>query len=724
MAPTCQEVYRIKYRIAHGDKAHTHHPLEIEAWVVGGKKPDAKAEEEKPDIANRIGGVAKHENVVEPEDITAIRQTDTAARKDKTVKAIKADARKGALKPDDASKASLPEEETLDLQGLLSRKEDPDAAAAVPEVRAERSLGRKQDKAFDADALSGDSVKSETPAEAIQAAGVIDMTGKLADTEGTLGRNGNRARKLGFKQEKETEAEHGHEMPLSTKPITIRLTPPEDEQDKDFQAILHVHLTPENAAPYLQIDATTLDVYKREGQGQVLRVDYYRPARHVLGVHDVFDYDSKHAGDKERAAAGALKLDDLSMQADDLAVMARVYFLTQISAARRAFLRDLRQAAQLYQQLEAKPDHDSKKEQKQKRKERQKHKRELKEAQKAACRTVWQLNAEARDDKHAGKPSVRQYFENWGVLFMKFFAALFLALPVIRVACKLLIAVICLATILAALGFIWAPYLDLPTAAVPWRELRPVFGYITLTGAIIVGLIFLFFALNFRTLAERAGEMLIEWRTHRFADLVASLGSANANVAASRIGIKWARYHMDTASVKEESVELCVPWIPEGLLARFDEQLHVKERLTSLERVLKAHDTQTAEKMHHIEEDRARARRTVTAAASGIFVGLVTSEVGEMVLQYQHVAGSSDQNALLYWLVEQREAIAGQASHSAAEGAGHHSSPEHEYAHRFHHEELWAHSLLLTITLVFSLIAAWIAIRKPASEQAGGHGHH
>jgi hypothetical protein len=47
-----------------------------------------------------------------------------------------------------------------------------------------------------------------------------------------------------------------------------------------------------------------------------------------------------------------------------------------------------------------------------------------------------------------------------------------------------------------------------------------------------------------------------------------------------------------------------------------------------------------------------------------------------------------------------------------------------DFVNGYHRPELYAQSWLLTITLVVSVLTAWIAIRKPPAEQAAGHAHH
>lgn len=246
------------------------------------------------------------------------------------------------------------------------------------------------------------------------------------------------------------------------------------------------------------------------------------------------------------------------------------------------------------------------------------------------------------------------------------------------------------------------------------------------------GIVFLLYALNLKSLEHRIEEKLHERSTDKLNETMAELAQANANVAA-----------LNLQPFQHNGV------VSELLLCKMDQALHLKERLTSIESVIKARATYLNASVQHIEKHRDRVRRSITAAGSGVFVGFFTYEVGESVMSYMHVAHHQDSGAMLYWLFANNERIKVKQQHAApaheetaapihAEAAApapretvaaphtvsHGPAIDQEFLNAYHQPELYAHSWLLTLTIVFSVITAWIAIRKPEAEQGGGHGHH
>ena len=102
-------------------------------------------------------------------------------------------------------------------------------------------------------------------------------------------------------------------------------------------------------------------------------------------------------------------------------------------------------------------------------------------------------------------------------------------------------------------------------------------------------------------------------------------------------------------------------------------------------------------------------------------------------MNYLHLTHQQDNGAMLHWLFVNSDILraggnlqhAHQATHESSAGHGHPQlTPEFVPLANFHKPELFAHSCLLTITIIVSVLTAWIAMRKPAAEQGAGHGHH
>lgn len=283
------------------------------------------------------------------------------------------------------------------------------------------------------------------------------------------------------------------------------------------------------------------------------------------------------------------------------------------------------------------------------------------------------------------------------------------------------------------LGWVWLPGLTY------WSLL----GWLLTVLSVVGGAVFLLYALNLKLLSNRILEKLHENSTEKLNHTMAELVQTNTNVAA-----------MNLATLPKNT------YVSELLLCQMDQALHLKERLTSIEGVIKARATYLSGNVQHIEQHRDRVRRSITAAGSGVFVGFFTYEVGESVMSYMHVTHHQDQNSMLYWLFANGERIKVQQGHAAALPAPVEAHEEHaaqagdshaapkvvesghkeavvashtvqhgpaidpEFIQAYHDPEVFAHSVLLTLTIVFSVITAWIAIRKPEAEQSGGHGHH
>jgi hypothetical protein len=293
------------------------------------------------------------------------------------------------------------------------------------------------------------------------------------------------------------------------------------------------------------------------------------------------------------------------------------------------------------------------------------------------------------------------------------------------------------------LGWVWIPYLG------DYRyEARGVEVLLLLLGGGAV--FFLFNALNLKSVEQRLEETMHEQAVDKLNAILASLVQSNANVAA-----------LNLTMPLPGRVGSGLP--PESLMDQMDCALKVKERFKSISSVIKARQAHVVDGAKHIEEHRDRVRRSIAAAGSGVFVGFFTYEVGESVMRFLHVIHQQDPSAMLYWLFANSDRIRVVAqpapsvhaltSNLAAPTAGANEGviapvaaladsshfqrgpvETHTVAHgptldahfvtSYHKPELLAHSWLLTITITVSVLTAWIAMRKPAAEQSGGHGHH
>lgn len=294
------------------------------------------------------------------------------------------------------------------------------------------------------------------------------------------------------------------------------------------------------------------------------------------------------------------------------------------------------------------------------------------------------------------------------------------------------------ALLVSTICWVWLPY--------RYGHNSPMFD-VVLGVLLCIGLIFMLLnALNLKSVKQRLEEHLHEVAVDGLNNVLAALVQSNANVAAT---------YIEVAS----NVGVADGVAPEPLLCEMDRALNLKDRLNSIEAVVKARQAHVTTGVKHIEEHRDRVRRSITAAGSGVFVGFFTYEVGESVMNYLHLTHQQDQGAMLYWLFANNARITNSARQDDAPEVHAHAMPAvsvpagapgaqppalakvaaqgetastvHHgqklntvFVESFHRPELLAHSMLLTITIIVSVFTAWIAMRKPAAEQAGGHGHH
>lgn len=389
----------------------------------------------------------------------------------------------------------------------------------------------------------------------------------------------------------------------------------------------------------------------------------------------------------ERPALSTLRSDSKLMQPDDAAMIARAFMLGKLATARMEVRDTLKEQTDGLQSMQAEPDQPPPPLLPLWRKlEAQEHD----EAEHGTHHDVPDAGTLLHmEDRLAAKADALHWFAH------RYKGALYSLTGILLVF---------------GLGWVWQPYFY------GYAPLWSLLGWLLVVLSIAGGAVFLLYALNLKSLKHRIEEKLHENSTEKLSHTMADLVQTNTNVAALNL----------TPAPLEAPVS-------ELLLCKMDQALHLKERLTSIESVIKARATYLNSNVQHIEKHRDRVRRSITAAGSGVFVGFFTYEVGESVMSYLHVAHHQDANAMLYWLFANKDRIKVAEEHAtpahqetiAAPHTVHHA-PEIDAAFldAYHQPELYAHSWLLTLTIVFSVITAWIAIRKPESEQGGGHGHH
>jgi len=270
--------------------------------------------------------------------------------------------------------------------------------------------------------------------------------------------------------------------------------------------------------------------------------------------------------------------------------------------------------------------------------------------------------------------------------------------------------VTCIVVALAALFWIWEP-----TSKLGWNSIHTVTSLFLLLVLLTLPLFFLLIASNFEKIGDKIDRRLHEKLQEEIDNIASELAQTNLSTASRHV-------------VEESSISAITPathYVPEPILRRLDEAMQIRESMNSLSKVLHERQRHVQESVKHLEEHRQRARRAVTAAAGGIFVGYFTYEMGESVLKYVHTAQGADGRSLEYWLFT----VPGVHAHLDLQKSGRTdvktlAELKTDYEMDFHHHELFGQAVLLTVTLIAALLAAWIGWRKPPEEQASGHGGH
>ncbi len=251
---------------------------------------------------------------------------------------------------------------------------------------------------------------------------------------------------------------------------------------------------------------------------------------------------------------------------------------------------------------------------------------------------------------------------------------------------------------------------------------------------IFILFIFIFSAFNLRSLKDRVENKLNETLSEELEKILSDLVQVNASVAA---------LHTDPPPKG---------FVSENLLRNFDDVFRSKEMVGSIEKVISARQNYVSARVGHIKEDQQRVRRAVTAAGGGVFTGFFVFEVGDAAMKYVHLIHGQDDRSMFFWLtteagpysnpalVSSGKFKSGEIAENQARCDASHKDPgvckymeltpgtpelRTHFMEQYQESELHAYGWLLAITLLVSVVAAWIGWRKPAEEHAGSHeGHH
>lgn len=251
----------------------------------------------------------------------------------------------------------------------------------------------------------------------------------------------------------------------------------------------------------------------------------------------------------------------------------------------------------------------------------------------------------------------------------------------------------------------------------------------------LAGLAFLLLTGNFEASEHKRKLEAYNQAKEEFDRLLSDLAQTNANVAS---------LHLVRDGKADES-----PLVPELILRKVDALLQTKEAVVSLESVIRARQRYVHDNVSEILDNQQQVRRSVLAAGSGMLAGYITFDAGSAVMQYIDLPVGYDGKSYDFWMATQMRNILSAPEKNPNEAIVECSLQPLPYPpnggtnafstlsvkiprskcsslqemasfrSKYHEDELMDTGLLLTITFIVSLLAAWIAARKPEKELSG-----
>jgi hypothetical protein len=208
---------------------------------------------------------------------------------------------------------------------------------------------------------------------------------------------------------------------------------------------------------------------------------------------------------------------------------------------------------------------------------------------------------------------------------------------------------------------------------------------------------------------ERKGAMASSKLDETLSEVTTELTQMNLNVAALH--------------VKVDGIPMN-PIVDERWLRSLDERLNVRESLVSVEKVILARQRDVGDVSKSILQDRRRAGRAVTSSISGVSVGFFTYQLGGAVKNYLLMSGGLQHPPKLPDLAcsaeDQSSGKCKISDNSVANPnyarLSHAELQQYDLNSKYYEPELMAEAILLTVTLMISIIAAWIGWLNAANE--------
>ncbi len=298
---------------------------------------------------------------------------------------------------------------------------------------------------------------------------------------------------------------------------------------------------------------------------------------------------------------------------------------------------------------------------------------------------------------------------------------------------RVMLSLMGIGVVLGFLYLIWRPYLHTVSDYSDGGLMRVLPVFLVIAGTLMLAGLLLIL-LNPQTKVETDRLAAAKELNEALDKITTDLTQANLVVAAMHIYVDNKPAKMDTKA-------------DELFLRKLDDELRVKESLVSVEKVILARKRDVDELTREFRAEQLRVRKALTSSVSGVGVGFLTYELGGAVKNFVLLTNQQHAVNFGFWLeavVQHDSAPKGDGDNSSrswqpadadvsslaamrrlspeAREAGNpetatvYSQLEKHFQTHYHRAELMSESVLLTVTLLVSLMAAWVGWRKSADE--------
>ena len=298
---------------------------------------------------------------------------------------------------------------------------------------------------------------------------------------------------------------------------------------------------------------------------------------------------------------------------------------------------------------------------------------------------------------------------------------------------RVMLSLMSVGVIFGFLYLIWRPHLHTVWDYSDGGLMRVLPVFLVMAGTLMLAGLLLIL-LNPKTIADEDRLKAAKKLDEALDQITSDLTQANLVVAAMHIYVDNKPAKMDTMA-------------DELFLRKLDDELRVKESLVSVEKVILARKRDVDELTREFQAEQLRVRKALTSSVSGVGVGFLTYELGGAVKNFVLLTNQQHAVNFGFWLeavVQHDSAPKGDGDNSSrswqpadadvsslaamrrlspeAREAGNpetatvYSQLEKHFQTHYHRAELMSESVLLTVTLLVSLMAAWVGWRKSADE--------